>query len=450
MTEHTPLSLAVVGHTNTGKTSLLRTLLRDSAFGEVANASATTRHVERAAVADGGDTLLYLYDTPGLEDAGGVLDWLETHTSARADGIERLQRFLASPEAEDIFAQEAKVLRQLLHSDAALYVIDAREPVLGKYKDELTVLSWCAKPVMPVFNFTAERDTAAWNDMLARRNLHVTCGFDTVAFDFEGEMRLWQSLATMLPGNNILTRLAQMRRREWQSLDRQAREEIAGFLLDAAAYKQETGEHDDPAPVLHTMQEAVRRLESGFQQRLLHLYRFYHSETESGGWALKAFRQDPFDSALLKEYGIRTGTGAAAGAAIGLGIDIATLGGSLGLGTAIGSLLGGVLPNMNDISDKLSGRQTLHTDPETLTLLAARALDLLHALQTRGHAAQTPVSPKSGKTPWSPRKLPPELQKARSRPRWSSLNTGAPEASREERSEAAKTLAERLRHQEAV
>ena len=54
MTDSKSLSLAVVGHTNTGKTSLLRTLLRDGGFGEVADASATTRHVERAAVCDGG------------------------------------------------------------------------------------------------------------------------------------------------------------------------------------------------------------------------------------------------------------------------------------------------------------------------------------------------------------------------------------------------------------
>ena len=137
-----PLSLAVVGHTNTGKTSLMRTLLRDSRFGEVKNAAATTRHVEQAAINDGGDTLVYLYDTPGLEDAGGVLDWLEENTSSRSDGIERLQQFLASPAAEGDFNQEAKVLRQLLQSDMALYVVDAREPVLNKYKDELTVLSW--------------------------------------------------------------------------------------------------------------------------------------------------------------------------------------------------------------------------------------------------------------------------------------------------------------------
>ena len=135
----TPLSLAVVGHTNTGKTSLLRTLLRDSTFGEVKNAPSTTRHVEEALINDGDDSLVYLYDTPGLEDAGGVLDWLETHTSARDDGIERIQQFLSNHEAHHEFNQEAKVLRQVMQSDMAMYVIDAREPVLDKYKDELTI-----------------------------------------------------------------------------------------------------------------------------------------------------------------------------------------------------------------------------------------------------------------------------------------------------------------------
>ena len=50
--ENEALKLAVVGHTNTGKTSLLRTLLRDMYFGEVKNAPATTRHVEKAMIND--------------------------------------------------------------------------------------------------------------------------------------------------------------------------------------------------------------------------------------------------------------------------------------------------------------------------------------------------------------------------------------------------------------
>ena len=439
-----PLSLAVVGHTNTGKTSLMRTLLRDSRFGEVKNAAATTRHVEEAAINDGSQTLVYLYDTPGLEDAGGVLDWLEANTSARSDGIERLQQFLASPAAEGDFNQEAKVLRQLLQSDMALYVVDAREPVLNKYKDELTVLSWCAKPVMPVFNFIAGQNLDEWTTMLARRTLHVYSGFDTVAFDFEGEIRLWDNLATMLPQRDVLDDLIGMRRREWQKLNSDARREIAHFLLDVAAYQQEIDEDDNPEPVLQTMQAAVRQLERQFQQQLFQIYCFYHSEIDSGEWALTAFRQDPFDTDLLKEYGIRTGTGAATGALIGLGVDIVTLGGSLGLGTAIGGVLGGVLPNMQTISDKIAGKQTLHIDPETITLLAARALDLLNALQKRGHAAQAEIQMLSGKTPWQANKLPSELNKARSQPKWSSLNRYPPELSRRERVEAAASLVKKF------
>ena len=224
--------------------------------------------------------------------------------------------------------------------------------------------------------------------MLARRNRHVVAVFDTVAFDCEGELNLWNKLATMLPQHDIIDRLTAARRREWTRLDKEARHEIAGFLLDVAAFTQEIDENDDPAPVLQTMQAEIRQLERQMQQRLFALYRFYHSEIDGGDWVPKAFHQDPFDSELLKQYGIRTGTGATAGALIGLGLDIATLGGSLGLGTAIGGLLGGILPNAQDITDKINGRQTLHTDPETLTILAARALDLLHVLQTRGHADQ--------------------------------------------------------------
>jgi len=60
-----PLKLAVVGHTNVGKTSLLRTLTRDVGFGEVSHRPSTTRHVEGARLSVDGEPLLDLYDTPG-------------------------------------------------------------------------------------------------------------------------------------------------------------------------------------------------------------------------------------------------------------------------------------------------------------------------------------------------------------------------------------------------
>ena len=89
-----PLKLAVVGHTNVGKTSLLRTLTRDVGFGEVSHRPSTTRHVEGARLSVDGEALLELYDTPGLEDAIALLDYLEhlERPGERLDGPARLAR----------------------------------------------------------------------------------------------------------------------------------------------------------------------------------------------------------------------------------------------------------------------------------------------------------------------------------------------------------------------
>ncbi len=433
------LKLAVVGHTNTGKTSLMRTLLRDTQFGEVKNAAATTRHVEEAWIGE----WVRLYDTPGLEDAGGILDWLESETSGKLDGIERLNLFLASPAAQHEFSQEAKVLRQLLQSDCALYVIDAREPVLPKYKDELTVLSWCAKPIMPVFNFTAGHDLNEWQTMLARRTLHVYSSFDTVAFDFDGEMRLWENLATMLPERATLDALIAHRRREWQRLDQDARLLIAHFLLNMAAFRETFNDESLLPEKQMEMQTLARQAERHLHQQLLDLYQFYNSELRGNDWAMQAFSQDPFDSALLLHYGIRTGKGLATGAAVGLGFDVLTAGLSLGMGTVVGGLLGSIVPNWQTLSDKFTGTQTLFIDAAALTVLAARAREILAMLQSRGHAAQDTMSFAGERAPWQ--QLPEELTKARRKPQWSALNGGSETDAAKERDSYAKRLAERLK-----
>ena len=439
------LSLAVVGHTNTGKTSLMRTLLRDSRFGEVQNAVATTRHVAQAALGDGVETWLYLHDTPGLEDAGGVLDWLEENTSPQQEGIERLQQFLDSAAAQNEWAQEAKVLRQVLASDAALYVVDAREDVLPKYKDELTVLSWCAKPVMPVFNFIHGQNMDEWQTLLARRSLHVSSRFDTVAFDFSGEMVLWQQLATLLGQPPALSALTAFREQEWRQLERQAYVLVAQFLLDAAACVRQFEDKSRTQAVLDEMQAAVAAHESSLHQQLFALYRFYYSDADiQGQQVLRAFRQNPFDAELLKDYGIRTGKAAATGALLGLGVDALTLGTSLGLGATIGGVLGGLAGNWQVLYDKIQGIETLMIDNATLTLLAARSLHLLQTLKSRGHAATNSVVLQDKVAlPWKADSLPKVLQQARLQPKWSALNPSYEPQSRK-RQEAVEALAARL------
>ncbi|MDO5686818.1 MAG: GTPase/DUF3482 domain-containing protein [Neisseria sp.] len=440
------LHLSVVGHTNTGKTSLLRTLLRDETFGEVADESATTRHVEEAVIVDeNGAPLLAIDDTPGLEDALGVLQWLEEHTDRRADGVERIRQFLDSQAAAEAYAQEAKVLRQMLVCDCALYVIDLREPVLDKYRDELTILSWCARPVMPVLNFVHQGDTAAWQTMLSRRNLHVISSFDTVAFDFDSEITLWQNLATMLPQRADLDTLITLRQNRWQAMERNARFAIADFLLNIAAFRREIDEDTHPEPILDEMKQAVEAAEGELHRNLLHEYRFYRNQVSATPLNLRIFHQSIFDPEVWKAYGIKSSSGAAAGVLFGLGIDAAVGGATLGAGALIGGAIGGLMPHLRQIRNAITGMETLYIDPAALTLLAARALALLDLLRQRGHASLDELSPESQRLPWQLPRLPSELRQARSHADWSALNGENPADAAEQRRAAAYRLAEDLK-----
>ena len=425
------VSIAVIGHTNTGKTSLMRTLLRDSEFGEVKNAPATTRHVETVKILDKYDApLVTLYDTPGLEDATGVMDFLQEHTNARHDGVERLKVFLQAVQDGTQallgdFSQEAKVVSTLLTVDIAIYVVDVREPVLSKYKDELAILASSGTPVLPVFNFIKSNSpfTQAWQEMLSRRALHIISAFDTVAFDFNAEMNLWANLGTLTSAPCFLT-LQSERTEIWYEMAEEGSIIIADFLVNVASFTKKISDGIDEHQALFAMQEATRQAFGIMQHRLLELYRFYHADIDDAPMTIQGSNQDIFDNELLARYGIRAVSGSVAGMIIGAGIDVATFGASLGLGTALGGVIGGLLPNSATIKDKAMGIKTLTVSDETLTLLSAQSQYLHHTLRHRGHASLDAIHLDSDTAlPWQSDKLPTPLKKARAYPHYSSLDT---------------------------
>ncbi|MDH4563466.1 GTPase/DUF3482 domain-containing protein [Pseudomonas sp. BN411] len=448
-----PLKLAVVGHTNVGKTSLLRTLLRDRAFGEVSHRPSTTRHVEGARLSVDGQPLLELYDTPGLEDAIALLDHLERldRPGERLDGPARLARFLDGSEARQRFEQEAKVLRQLLASDAGLYVIDAREPVLAKYRDELAVLAMCGRPLLPVLNFVASENhrEADWREALARLGLHALVRFDSVAPPLDGEQRLYDSLALLLErARPQLQRLvddhqAQRRLR----LDAGSRL-IAELLLDVAACRRSVPAQE--AAVLaatETLRQQVRQREQRCVEALLRLYAFGQADASASDLPLLGGRwgDDLFNPETLKQLGVRLGGGMAAGAAAGAGVDLLVGGVTLGAAAALGAIAGGAWQTFGHYGErllgKIKGQRELTVDDAILRLLALRQRQLLQALDARGHAAFEAVridTPEEKQ--WREGKLPAVLAKARAHPEWSSLNPDA-ELEQAERQGQVATLA---------
>jgi hypothetical protein len=443
----------VVGHTNVGKTSLLRTLTRDVGFGEVSHRPSTTRHVEGARLSVDGDALLELYDTPGLEDAIALLDFLERldRPGERLDGPARLARFLEGSEARQRFEQEAKVLRQLLASDAGLYVIDAREPVLAKYRDELAVLASCGKPLLPVLNFvsSSRHREPDWREALARLGLHALVRFDSVAPPEDGERRLYESLALLLENSRgQLERLIADQQAQREVRRHSAARLIAELLLDCAACRRSVATTSDQVQsAIDDVRKAVRQREQRCVEALLKLYAFRREDASASDLPLLDGRwgDDLFNPETLKLLGVRVGGGIAAGAAAGAGVDLLVGGITLGAAALVGAIAGGALQTARSyggrLLGKLKGQRELTVDDAVLRLLALRQRQLLIALEARGHAAVDSIQldTPQDKT-WREGKLPDALHKARAHPQWSSLNPH-PKLDQTERQEQVEVLA---------
>lgn len=431
------LSVAVVGHANAGKTSLIRTLLRDTEFGEVADQAGTTRHVEGSAMSIGDANSLALFDTPGLEDSIYLFHILSGFFNGQSvDGIERLHFFLAHLAEYPELEQEAKVLRALLDTDLIFYVIDLREPILGKYRDELQILSYAAKPVIPVLNFMqqAADNIDEWKKQLARLNYHAYVSFDNVNFDFTDEMKIYQKMQTLLPDQDILlAQLIAQRQQQWSECFRLATNIVANLFVECASLRfQCQNTQQALQESTNKLKHTVRKAEKKCVEQLLQLYQFRKQDVQEHKLAIAqdGWKLDLFSSENLQELGINITGNIAKGASAGVAIDLVTAGMTLGAAALTGGVVGALWSvkqrYYDEIHAKVTGCRYICLDDPTLQVLWLRQNKLLKVLQRRGHASfdkiDLQVAQDSNELPQNWGKW---LRQTRSHPNWSSLNNNA-------------------------
>jgi len=429
------IDIAVVGHTNAGKTSLLRTLTRQARFGEVAERPGTTRHVQAIALETDGQTLVRYFDTPGLEDSVALQHHLKQLPEALTPP-QRLRALLDGPEGRGVFEQEAKVLRQMLAAGAAIYVIDCREPLLPKHRSEIEVLISCARPLMPVLNFvrSANSREAEWREALAGHGLHAAVLFDAVAPFVGAECQLYEDLSVLMRQHKT-TLQAVLLDLERQAAERRAAsaQRVADTLISAAAMRRElkpktVADARAKAAFVQAFRDELIASVRRCVHDLLQMHGFAPDDAtlEVAPWTSERWAYDLFHPETLATVGRLLGKGAAAGAAVGLTLDLALAGLSLGAGTALGASIGGALsqgwgqaPRM--LRNKLMGVEELTLDNNVLVLLADNLVHLCQVLEARGHAAQDTIelrmAPASSYRKALLQLLEP-LQQARAHPAW--------------------------------
>ncbi|MEO7245379.1 MAG: GTPase domain-containing protein, partial [Rubrivivax sp.] len=145
------VDLALVSHTNAGKTTLARTLLaRD--VGEVRDAPHVTEFAdEHLLVETPQGERLALWDTPGFGDTARLV-----HRLRRSD--QPIGWFLS--QVWDRFTNRAfwstqQALRAVReHADVVLYLVNAAESpaAAGYVKPEMELLDWVGRPVVVLLN----------------------------------------------------------------------------------------------------------------------------------------------------------------------------------------------------------------------------------------------------------------------------------------------------------
>ena len=402
-----PIEIAVVGHTNAGKTSLIRTLTRRRDFGVVSEHPGSTRRNESLDIKVGSKSLVRYVDTPGLEDAMYLeRHFIELYNDDRAPH-EKIDAFLSGPEATRVFEQSAHVLRQMRKADAALYVIDCRDDVLPKFKAEIKLLRDCAKPILPVLNYCRSNDQKEklWLETLNAYGLHAYVPFDVVAPFVGSELELYTALKILLPNFRESFQLfTEDIARRHIALRATSCRVIAEALISIAALRQRINKEDlsDDVQKEIFIKEFQAMALAKVRQAELDLFDLYGFDQEELSFetALKMTGRwdvDIFDPKVLKDAAARLSIGAAVGAAIGLAVDamsaFVTLGGGLAVGIGIGSIASQGFSRLSiRLKNKWKGIHEVMIEDTVLLLFAENLTAFARVLAARSHASEEKIS----------------------------------------------------------
>jgi hypothetical protein len=193
------VDLSLISHTNVGKTTLARTLLRRD-IGEVGDRSHVTDLAESDVLIESpeGDCLV-LWDTPGFGDSARLLRRLQQADRPVGWFLSQVwDRFADRP-----FWCGQQAMRNVRDSsDAILYVANASEPPSSAaYIDiEMQILEWLGKPVILLLNqLGPPRDSAHLQTELKQweaQAAHHPCVQAVLPFD--AFARCWVQEGTLL------------------------------------------------------------------------------------------------------------------------------------------------------------------------------------------------------------------------------------------------------------
>ena len=412
------IQLALISHTNAGKTTLARTLLGFD-VGEVRDAPHVTTAPElHTLLATPAGDVLQLWDTPGFGDSVRLVKRLRMADNP----IGWFLREVVDRYRDRAFWLSQQAVRAARDAaDVVLYLVNSSEDPIdaGYLLPEMKILQWLGKPVVILLNQTGaprpfaqeQAEQARWHSHFADFSVvRVVLALDAFARCWVHERVFYEALAPLVPVEKAqaYARLVQV----WEK-DNGARLEASMHVIArqiaVAAHDSEPMEPAGKA-VIDTLLGAVGLGQQRAQKRQDKAWHALLKRQNEGVLAataelLKLHRLDAGEAAKINDrvqqgFVVRAPIdkaqagllGAAiSGAATGLSADLLAGGLTFGAGALVGSVIGaltfsGAAWAFNTSTDR--GQSSLHFSPDFLrTQLVAgllRYLAVTHFGRGRG------------------------------------------------------------------
>ncbi|MEM9294927.1 MAG: DUF3482 domain-containing protein [Planctomycetota bacterium] len=349
--------VAVVGHPNKGKSSLVATLTGNPDI-DIRPESGTTRASDAYPVAVQGRTLYELVDTPGFQRARAVWGWLQEQNPPPDQRAAAVARFARAAGHAERYPDEVELLRPLVDLDrpaGLLYVVDGAAPFGREYEPEMEVLRWTGRPSLALINpigSTAHVD--AWRAALGQY-FAVVRVLDVVKAPWDQRLELLRAFGQLdeawrAPLETAVDALEAQRAEQ----AKQAAWAIARAVADLAHHAESAPRPEDATQaeedalrqsLRSRLVESLAKLERQARREVEEVYGHPGLERhESDLPAIDALEADLFDEKTWVLFGLSradwTKAGAAGGALAGGVIDVSLAGASFLMGAAVGAAAG--------------------------------------------------------------------------------------------------------------
>ena len=341
--------LAVVGHPNKGKSSIVATLAHDESV-RIAPQPGTTTHTRAYPMRVDGELLYTLADTPGFQRARRALAWLESRNVSADGRAQAVADFVRVHSDQGGFDDECELLRPIVEGAGILYVVDGSKPYGSEYEAEMEILRWCGRPSMALVNpIGSEEHVEAWRRALGQF-FSVVRVFDAMAADFSRQVALLRAFGELderwaAAFNRAVAVLQSDRQRRHDLAAECIADMLASMLLLRVV--KDVRPSDDADAATRELERKHRHkladIETRARGQVERIYDHTGLEREEDA-AADPLGDDLFDRRTWTAFGLTPGqlalTGAIGGAVVGVGVDAALGGASLMMGTALGAAFG--------------------------------------------------------------------------------------------------------------